>query len=96
MSNTEEANRKPSKGAKTMRSIKETSTNAIKTIKRYRKPAYLNTMSEAEKDANLKVLDNMNKRVNYLKNPRYKTNKAPILMSTVYFDNLIITVDGLQ
>ena len=51
--------------------------------RRYKKPAYLNTMSEAEKDANLRVIENMNKRLNYLKNPRYKTEKAQILMSTV-------------
>ena len=53
--------------------------------KRYKKPAYLNTMSEAEKDANLKVIDNMNKRLNYLKNPRYKEDKAHILMSGVQY-----------
>ena len=56
-----------------------------KSPKKYRKPAYLNTMSEAEKDANLKVIENMNKRLNYLKNPRHKTEKPPILLSNVFF-----------
>ncbi len=51
--------------------------------RRYKKPAYLNTMTEAEKEANLKVIDNMNKRLNYLKNPRYKTEMPHIPMSTV-------------
>lgn len=54
-----------------------------KSPKRYKKPAYLNTMSEAEKDANLKVIENMNKRLNYLKNPRFRTDKPPALMSSV-------------
>lgn len=67
------------------RTAKQSTANAMRTIRRYRKPAYMSTMSEAERDANLKVLENMNKRVNYLKNPRHKTNKSPILMSTVLF-----------
>ena len=62
----------------------EENTKKQNTItKRYKKPAYLNTMSEAEKDANLKVIENMNKRLNYLKNPRYKVDKTIILMSSV-------------
>jgi len=84
MSNTKEFNRTPKQGAMSARTLKQPTTNTMKIIKRYRKPAYLNIMSEAERDANLKVLESMNKRINYLKNPRYKTNKDPILMSTVY------------
>jgi len=61
------------------------STTILKSPKKYHKPAYLNTMSEAEKQANLKVIENMNKRLNYLKNPRFKTDKAPPLLSTVFF-----------
>ena len=63
----------------------ENKTKAKASTKRYKKPAYLNTMSEAEKDANLKVIENMNKRLNYLKNPRYKVDKPIILMSSVCF-----------
>jgi hypothetical protein len=64
-------------------------TQASLPKKRYKKPAYLNTMSEAEKDANLKVIENMNKRLNYLRNPRYKEDKATILMSTVSLCNSV-------
>jgi hypothetical protein len=83
MSNTKEFNQTPKQEVISARTLKQSTTNAMKAIKKYRKPAYLNTMSEAERDANLKVLETMNKRVNYLKNPRYKTSKSPILMSTV-------------
>ena len=62
---------------------KDSVNKTQKVIKRYHKATYLNIMSEPEKEANIKVLQNMNKRLNYLKNPRYKENKPPILMSAV-------------
>ena len=55
-------------------------------------------MNESEKQANFKIIDSMNKKISYLKNPRYKVNKAPILMTTVSFEtsfsnHLDVTVD---
>lgn len=51
--------------------------------KKAAKPAYLQSLNESEKQANFKIIDSMNKKISYLKNPRYKVNKAPILMTTV-------------
>ena len=51
--------------------------------KRQSKPAYLQSLNESEKQANFKIIDSMNKKISYLKNPRHKVNKAPILMTTV-------------
>jgi len=53
------------------------------TKKRASKPAYLQSLNESEKQANFKIIDSMNKKIAYLKNPRHKINKAPILMTTV-------------
>lgn len=58
-------------------------TEANKTATKYKKPAYMNSLNEAEKAENFKIIDNMNKRVNFLRNPRYKKNKAPILLNKV-------------
>ena len=52
-------------------------------LKRKSKPAYLQSLNESEKQANFKIIDSMNKKISYLKNPRHKINKAPILMTTV-------------
>ena len=51
--------------------------------KRYKKPAYLQSLNESEKAENFKIIEKMNKRVSYLRNPRYKTNAAPITLNTV-------------
>ena len=51
--------------------------------KRKTKPAYLQSLNESEKAENFKIIDNMNKKISYLKNPRFKVNKAPILMTQV-------------
>ena len=51
--------------------------------KRVSKPAYLQSLNESEKQANFKIIDSMNKKISYLKNPRHRINKAPILMTTV-------------
>jgi len=40
-------------------------------------------ISESDKEANLKILESMNRRLNYLKNPRFRKNKAVKLMSSV-------------
>ena len=55
----------------------------LNTKKRTSKPAYLQSLNESEKQANFKIIDSMNKKISYLKNPRHKVNKAPILMTTV-------------
>ena len=46
--------------------------------KRYKVPEYLKAMTEIEKETNHKIIKNMSKRINYLRNPRYKVLKAPI------------------
>ena len=52
-------------------------------MKRTSKPAYLKSLNESEKAENFKIIDNMNKKISYLKNPRHKVSKAPILMTSV-------------
>ena len=66
---------------------KSTKTKNLLT-KRASKPAYLQSLNESEKQANFKIIDSMNKKISYLKNPRHKVNKAPILMTTVSLNNL--------
>jgi len=51
--------------------------------KKKTKPAYLQSLNESEKAENFKIIDNMNKKISYLKNPRHKVSKAPILMTAV-------------
>jgi len=58
------------------------------TKKRTSKPAYLQSLNESEKQANFKIIDSMNKKISYLKNPRHKVSKAPILMTTVSLNSL--------
>ena len=59
------------------------SKSLLATKKRASKPAYLQSLNESEKQANFKIIDSMNKKISYLKNPRHKVNKAPILMTQV-------------
>ena len=54
--------------------------NESGATKKKAKPAYLQSLNESEKQANFKVIENMNKKISFLKNPRYRVNKAPILM----------------
>ena len=71
------------------------SKSLLATKKRASKPAYLQSLNESEKQANFKIIDSMNKKISYLKNPRYKTNKAPILMTTVsMISNIRITTSS--
>jgi len=51
--------------------------------KRKNKPAYMQSLNEAEKAENFKIIDNMSKKVAFLKNPRYKISKTPIIMTQV-------------
>ncbi len=43
----------------------------------------MQSLNEHEKAENFKIIDNMNKKISYKKNPRYKINKAPILFTQV-------------
>lgn len=61
----------------------EANKSLLTTKKKTAKPAYLQSLNESEKQANFKIIDSMNKKIAYLKNPRFKINKAPILMTTV-------------
>jgi hypothetical protein len=47
-----------------------------KKNKKLKTPAYLSAMNEIEKEQNHKIIQNMNKRINFLKNPRYE-NHSP-------------------
>ncbi len=44
----------------------------------------MQSLNQQEKEANFKILDNMNKKISYKKNPRFKVNKAPILFTDVH------------
>ena len=69
--------------------IKAEGKNLLST-KRKSKPAYLQSLNESEKQANFKIIDSMNKKISYLKNPRHKVSKAPILMTQVsYIQNFV-------
>ena len=43
----------------------------------------MQSLNEAEKAENFKIIDNMNKKISFLKNPRFKVNKVPIPTNTV-------------
>ena len=49
-----------------------------------KRPAYLQSLNESEKQANFKVIENMNKKISFLKNPRHKKNRAPITMTDAH------------
>ena len=49
--------------------------------KKTKKPAYLQSLNESEKQANFKIIEKMNKKISFLKNPRFKVNKSPIIMT---------------
>lgn len=61
----------------------EATKNLLTTKKKTSKPAYLQSLSQSEKAENFKIIDNMNKKISYLKNPRFKISKAPISMTKV-------------
>ena len=46
-----------------------------------KKPAYLKSLNESEKEANFKIIDNMSKRISFLRNPRFKSNKCPVTLN---------------
>lgn len=51
------------------------------TKRKKSKPAYLNSLNESEKQANFKIIEKMNKKISFLKNPRFRVNKSPIVMT---------------
>lgn len=57
-----------------------------KKNKKLKIPAYLSAMNEIEKEQNHKIIQNMNKRINFLKNPRFEdvspTKKIQEIMSS--------------
>ena len=64
MQETAEANQNPpSRGSKS---------------RKFKAPEYLREMNIVEKLENHKIIMNMNKRINYLKNPRYQIVRPPI------------------
>ena len=46
-------------------------------------PAYMQSLNQQEKAENFKIIDSMNKKIGYKKNPRYRVNKAPITFEKV-------------
>lgn len=57
-------------------------------------PAYMQSLNQQEKAENFKILDNMNKKISYKKNPRYKINKAPIIFTKVSLYKIFILMLG--
>jgi 16S rRNA G527 N7-methylase RsmG len=55
----------------------------MKNVTTHKKAAYLMSLNESEKAANFKIIDSMNKRVNFLRNPRFKKNKAAFALNKV-------------
>ncbi len=53
-------------------------------------PAYMQSLNQQEKAENFKILDNMNKKISYKKNPRFKINKAPIIFTKVILNFIYI------
>ena len=47
----------------------------------------MQSLNEAEKAENFKIIDNMSKKITFLKNPRFKVTKAPIMMTDVSHSN---------
>ena len=54
-----------------------------KTSTRRTVPTYLQKMNLAEKAANDKIIQSMQKKMNYLKNPRFRINRPPISFQQV-------------
>lgn len=51
--------------------------------KKYKTALYLNAMNENEKLLNHKIIRNMNKRINFLKNPRYVQQEPTITIREI-------------
>ena len=51
--------------------------------KKYKTAIYLNAMNENDKELNHKIIRNMNKRINFLKNPRYVVKEPTITIKSI-------------
>lgn len=60
------------------------------------KPAYLQSLNEQEKQANFKIIEKMNKKISFLKNPRFKVNKAPIIMTEAARNKLAFELSSIK
>ena len=58
-------------------------------LKKPKVPVYMQSLNQQEKAENFKIIDNMNKKISYKKNPRFKINKAPILFTKVRLNCII-------
>lgn len=68
---------------------KNEQSGTVKKVTKHKKAAYLQSLNEAEKAANFKIIDNMNQRINFLRNPRFKMTKSPITLNQVSFSIVI-------
>ena len=60
-----------------------TSSEFKQKTKKYKTAIYLNAMNENEKLLNHKIIRNMNKRINFLKNPRYVDQERTITIKSI-------------
>ncbi len=51
--------------------------------KKYKTAIYLNAMNENDKELNHKIIRNMNKRINFLKNPRFMVKDPTITIKSI-------------
>ena len=66
------------------------SKEKLSKTKRYKIPEYLNAMNEIEKEINHKIIKNMNKRINYLRNPRFAIKRPLMTFNTVLNKEVIV------
>ena len=74
----------------------DTKMTETTTKKRKHKPAYLQSLNESEKQANFKIIEKMNKKISFLKNPRFKKNQAPIIMTDAMKNNAILDAQSMK
>lgn len=61
----------------------EESADLKQKSKKYKTASYLNAMNENEKLLNHKIIRNMNKRINFLKNPRFVAENPTITIRSL-------------
>jgi len=66
------------------------------SAKKRGKPAYLQSLNESEKQANFKIIEKMNKKISFLKNPRYRVNKAPIIMTDAMKSKAALEAESIK
>lgn len=60
------------------------------TQKKFEKQNFLLEMNENDKEVNHKIIKRMNKRINYLKNPKFRENKRPVMFSDLIYKQELI------